>query len=145
GQRQHVAVGEIELEDPVAPLARATADGAVALRHLLGDKAGAALGTRLEDGLVPHHELAFGIAVAGVEELPAPRHALVHLALAALEAGGARRLGLVERADVLAVGVARAADELAEAAEADLHRLAAEVARLVDHLGDFRDDLAMRV
>src|SRR5262249_29628961 len=103
------------------------------------------LRARLEHGLVPRDELAVGVAVARVEELPAPRDALVHLALAALDARGARRLRLVGRAGELAVGIAGGADGLAEAAEAHLHRLAAELARLVDDLGLLGDDLARLV
>src|SRR5262249_34127524 len=91
---------------------------------------------------VPHDGLAVRVAVARVKELPAPRDALVHLALAALETRRARRLRLVERPDVLAVRIAGAADELAEAAELHLHRLAAEVAGLVEDLGRLGDDLA---
>src|SRR5262249_6886139 len=81
-----------------------------------------------------------GVAVAAVEELPAPRPALHQLALPAAEALHTRRHGLVERLHVLALGIAGAAEELAVAAEAHLHRLAALLADLVGRLGLGRTD-----
>src|SRR6185369_13748379 len=107
----------------------------VAFRDLLGDEAGAALRAGLGDGLVPGDELAVGIAVAAVEELPAPRAALHHLAFAAADALDPGRHGLVDGLHVAALGITGAAEELAEAPEAYLHRLAALLAHLV---GRFR-------
>src|SRR5437762_1042429 len=70
-----------------------------------------------------------------------PRAALHELALAAAEqAADARGHGLVEGLHVPALGVARAAEELAVAAEAHLHGAAALLADLVRDLGLDRPD-----
>src|SRR5262249_56609923 len=120
---------------PAAPLAHAAPDRAVALRHLLGDEGSGAARTRLGDRLVPRHERAVGIAVAAVEGVATARPALVQLSPPADEALDARRHRLEERLDVLALRIPGAAEELAEAAEADLHGPAALLARLVGDLG----------
>src|SRR5881628_1562703 len=119
GQRRVVAaVAGVDLLLPAAPLLHAAAHGAVALGHLLGHEARPAARAGLGHGPVPGHELARGIAAAAVEELPAARAALHELALAAAEqtsdAGGH---GLVDGLHVPALGIARAAEELAVAAE----------------------------
>src|SRR5262249_22919030 len=116
---------------PAAAFARAPPHRPAALRHLLGDERGAAAGARLEHPPVAHDEGALRVAVAAVERVPAARPALEELAFAAdeaLDAGGNR---LEQRLDALAVRVAGAAEELAEAAEAHLHGLAAHLARPV--------------
>src|SRR5207244_2879730 len=119
-----------------APLAHAAADRPVALGDLLGDEAGVAARARLRDGTVPGDELAVGIPVAAVEELPAARAAFHELALATAEdAAHAGRHRLMERLHVPALRIARAAEELPVAAEADLHRAAALLAHLVRRLG----------
>src|SRR5205814_8187213 len=70
-----------------------------------------------------------------------PRAALHQLALAAAEqAPHARGHGLVEGLHVPALGVARAAEELAVAAEAHLHGAAALLADLAGGLGLDRPD-----
>src|SRR5713226_613544 len=80
------------------------------LAALLDDEWRAALGARLGDGLVGGGEVALGIAVAAVEDAAAALlgHALDQFPGAALRAGDAQGL----RADVSALGVAGAADEL---------------------------------
>src|SRR5262249_39936831 len=136
---------------PAAAFARAPAHRAAALRHLLGDERCAAAGARREDRLVPDDERALGIPVAAVERGPAARAAPAELALApglapaadrALDAGGTR---LERRLDALAVVVAGTAEELAEAAEAHLHRLAADLAGAVGQLGLDGPDAAVLV
>src|SRR5690349_387303 len=84
-RRVVAAVAGVHLLLPAAALADAATDGAVALRHLLRDEARTARRTRLRDRAVPRDELALRVAVAAVEELPAPRAALHELALAAAE------------------------------------------------------------
>src|SRR5947199_3176753 len=118
GQRRVVtAVAGIDLLLPAAPLLHAAAHGAVALGQLLGHEPRPAARTGLAQRPVPGHELARGIAAAAVEELAAPRAALHQLALAAAEqAPHARGHGLVEGLHVLALGIARAAEELPVAA-----------------------------
>src|SRR5262249_3424012 len=111
GQRRHALAVELLL--PVAALPRAAAAPAGAPCDLLRDEAGAALGTGLGHRLVPGHELAVGVAVAAVEGLPAPRAALHHLPGAAADAGDARRHRLVDGLHVPALGIPRAAEELA--------------------------------
>src|SRR5262249_2765530 len=122
--------GEVGLLPEVTALARARPHGAPA-GDPLGDEAGPAPGARLGDRPLPQHELAVGIRRAPVEG-PAPlRASLEQLArVAGRRAGDAQRDGL----GGLAVGVARARDELAEAAVFDHHRLAARRADLVGGL-----------
>src|SRR5262249_4903640 len=130
---------------PAAPLAHAAPDRAVALRHLLGDEGSGAARTRLGDRLVPRHERAVGVAGAGVEGVGTARPALLAAFSPADEALDARRHRLEERLDVLALRIPGAAEELAEAAEADLHGPAALLARLVGDLGLGGLDLAILV
>src|SRR5213592_2943478 len=142
GQRRVVAaVAGVDLLLPAAPLLHAAAHGAVALGQLLGHEPRPAARAGLGHRPVPGHELARRIAAAAVEELAAPRAALHELALAAAEqAADARGYGLVEGLHVPALGVARAAEELAVAAEAHLHGAAALLADLVRGLGLDRPD-----
>src|SRR6185295_17819754 len=105
---------------------------AVLLGDLLQQEAGAAVRALAEHRLLPQRELAVRIAVAGPERLAAARALLHDLALAALGAGHARRLGRrglkSDLADVLALGVAGTAVERAEAAALERHRPAADLA-----------------
>src|SRR5437870_706467 len=142
GQRRVVAaVAGVDLLLPAAALLHAAAHGAVALGQLLGHEPRPAARTGLGQRPVPGHELARGIAAAAVQELAAPRAALHELALAAAEqAPNARGHGLVEGLHVLALGIARAAEELAVAAEATVHGPAALLAHLVRGLGLDRSD-----
>src|SRR5579883_648368 len=138
-----LAVLALELLLPAAALADAAAHRAVALGDLFGDEGGAALGAGHGDRPIPGDELAVGVAAAAEEDLPPARDALEHLPRAAAEAGDARRLRLVQRLHVGALGIPRAAEELAEAAEADLHGPAALLAPLVGDLGRHRLDRAV--
>src|SRR5581483_8332134 len=113
---------------------RAALLGAGALRHLLDEVLAAAERARLGERTVPGAELALRVAVAAVEELPAPRELADDVADAAIGALDADRLRQLERLDGAALGVAGAPDELPEAPEPDLHRLAALRARAVDPL-----------
>src|SRR5207244_6374806 len=100
----------------------AAGHGGVARGVLLGHERRPAARTGLGQRPIPCHELARRIAAAAVEELAASRAALHELALAAAEqAPHTRGHGLVEGLHVLALGIARAAEELPVAAEAHLH------------------------
>src|SRR5436305_7663874 len=116
-----------------APLGVADVLGAVLLGDLLQEEAGAAVRALADDRLLPEGEFAVRVAVAGPEGLAAAGALLDDLPLAALGAGDAgrlrrRRLG-ADLADVLALGVAGAAVEGAEAAPLEGHRPAAHLAR----------------
>src|SRR5262249_5336473 len=141
GKRSIVsAVAGVDLLLPAAVLLRTAAHGAVALGDLLGDEAGAAARAGFRHGPVPGDELTRRVAATTVEDLPAPRAPLHHLARATRESFDARRAGLVERLHVAALGVAGAAEELPVASEADLHREAALLALLVGGLRLHRAD-----
>src|SRR5215472_370776 len=100
-------------------LARTDALGALALGGLDREDRPVAGRAGLRQRQVPHRVLAVRVARVGVEHLAVARLALQEGALLALRAlhTGVRR-GF-QRLDVLAVRIARAADELAVAAAAD--------------------------
>ena len=82
--------------------------------------------------LVPARELAFRIAAAAEEDFPAPAAPFEDLTLLAIRAGDARAHRLGARAlDAVAIGIARASEEFAEARAPPHHRLAAFLADLV--------------
>src|SRR5882762_2021065 len=121
---------ELGLQLEVASFFYAPPDQAT-LQGALGDERGAALGTRLGDRPLPHHELAVRVRRAAEERPPAARSALHDLPRAArLGTGNPER----HRLGGLAVRVAGARDELPEAAVLDDHRLAAGRADLVGGL-----------
>ena len=88
---------------------------------------------------VPEREVAGRIAVAGIEDLPAPRLLLLDHPFLALRTADPGGLGCRRRghrlADVLALRISGAADERAEAAAAHGHRLAALLARRYVRVG----------
>src|SRR5690242_12409470 len=94
-------------------LARADPLGAFALRGLHREDRPAAGRAGLRQRQVPHRVLAVRVAGAGVEDLAVARLALEEGGLLALRAFDARVRRLLQGLDVLAVGVAGAADELA--------------------------------
>src|SRR5262245_4345351 len=102
------------------------------LRRLLDQVRRAALRALLVDRPVPEHEIAVRIVGAAEEDLAAPRFALDDLAalVRILRAHDAGRLVL----DVLALGIAGARGELAEAALLDDQVRAAARALLVENL-----------
>src|SRR5262245_44746170 len=100
-----------------------------ATAHALRDEGRSALGTRLRHRARPHRERALGIVGARVERLAALAPALHELA-AVLGTGDAQR----HRLGRLALRVARARHEFAEAPVLDHHRLAAGRAGLVGRL-----------
>src|SRR2546422_3514915 len=117
-------------DDLGAIAAFATNAGARALAplgHALREEGGAARRARLEDGTRPRHELAVGVLVAGVERLASPAPALDELAVTA---GFRARDAEGDRLGRLALRIARAGDELSEAAVLDHHGLAAGRAAL---------------
>src|SRR5215831_19010389 len=121
---------ELDLPLEVAPLTRAAADGAV-LQHALGDEGGPALRARLVDRAAPDYELAVRVRRAAEEGPALARAPLDQLARAArLGARDAER----HRLGRLALRIAGARDELAEAPVLDDHRLAAGRAILVRRL-----------
>src|SRR5205814_817549 len=104
----------------------------------LDQERGAALRALLGDRPIPQHEVAPGLAVVGaaVERLAAARPLLRQ------EPAAARPWTVHperDRLGGLAVGIARAREELPEPAALDLHRRAARRAFLVG--GDLRRDL----
>src|SRR5439155_4540846 len=118
-------------ERPARPFAQHHRLAAL-LAHVLGRLARQ---LRLALGVDVHGRLALGITRTA-QERPAPAHPLQHR-LAAVGAGMLGRLGLLARLvllagdgaallDVIALRIPRAAEELAEAAEALLQRLAAQ-------------------
>src|SRR5436190_5775221 len=121
-----------DLLDVSAAVFHAQTAGTELLGRLLDQERRLALRTGLGDRAVPERELAVRVAVAGEEDLAAPRLLLFDRSLAALRAGDAGRLhlgGLAGLADVLALRVAGAAEEGTEAAALERHRLAALLAR----------------
>src|SRR4029077_6949120 len=100
-----------------AAFARAPPHRPAALGHLLGDERRVAARTRLEHGLVPHHEGAVRVAVAAVERVAAARAPLVELALPAHQTFDAGRNRLEQRLDALALPIARPPQELPQPAE----------------------------
>src|SRR5437016_12941384 len=93
--------------------ANAGARALAPLGHTLREEGGAARRARLQDGARPRHELAVGVLAAGVERLAPAAPALHELALAAgFRARDAEGDGL----GGLAFRIARAGDDLAEAA-----------------------------
>src|SRR5206468_10993861 len=108
------------------------------LRDLLDQEGGAALRAGLGDRAIPGHEVALGLAVvrAAEEHLAAARALLGQIpAAAGARAGHAQRDG----AGGLALGVARAGEELAETPALDQHGRLAGLALLVG--GGLRRDL----
>src|SRR5688572_321896 len=139
---------QLRLNDVVTLLVAADELAAVALRDLLRQERPVALRARLENGLVPQREVTLRIVRAAVEHLAAP--GLAHHDVAAvLGTDDAGRFEL----DVLALGVAGARRELAEAAGFDDEVLAAVRALLVEDLVRLRgadallgrDDLPRRL
>src|SRR5262249_34122564 len=102
-----------------------------AARDPLGDERRCAVRTRLGDRPGPDRELARGVIAAREERLAAPGPSLHQLPAAiGLGTRDPERDGLGR----LALGIARAGDELPEAAVLDDHRLAARRAHLVGRL-----------
>src|SRR5438046_1246024 len=102
--------------------ANAGARALAPLGHALREEGGTARRARLQDRARPRHELAVGVLAAGVERLAPAAPALHELALAAgFRARDAEGDGL----GGLAFRIARAGDELAEAAVLDHHGLTA--------------------
>src|SRR6202044_1716103 len=103
-----------------------------ALQILLDHVVGAARRARLRDDFVPCGELALRVAAASEENFPAAAATLEDFAFLAFRArdSGFDRIGL-QALDAVAVRVARASEELAEARAAFDHRLAALFADLV--------------
>src|SRR5215467_2228936 len=123
--------GGSDLFPVVALAADALARPLAALGHPLGEEGRPALRARLGHRPGPRRELAVGIPVARVEGLAAPAPPFHELASAArLGTGDAKSDGLGR----LALRIARASDELAEATVLDDHGLAACRTRLVRHL-----------
>src|SRR5207249_1293465 len=121
---------ELDLPLEVTPLARAAADDA-ALQRPLGDEGGPALRARLGHRPPPDDELAVRVGGAAEEGAALARAALDQLSRAAgLGARDAER----DRLGRLALRIAGAGDELAEAPVLDDHRLAARRAILVRRL-----------
>src|SRR3954453_8606154 len=90
-RRRRLRLGVLDVAAPfrVAHILRA-----VLLGRLLEQEGGAALGAGLGDRFLPQRELAVREAAARPERLAAAGALLHHLALAALGAGDAGRLGL---------------------------------------------------
>src|SRR5436305_7060092 len=118
--------------DEAAPFGVTDVLDAVLLGDLLEEELGAAVRALAGERLLPEREFAVRIAVARPEGLAAVGLLLDDLPLAALGAGdarGDRRRGLgAGLADVLALRVAGAPVEGAEAAALERHRLAAQLA-----------------
>src|SRR5574340_225595 len=100
-------------------LARAHELGAFALGGLHREDRPGALGAGLGNGQIPHGVLAVRIARAGIENLAVARFALEESALMTLGTFDAGILWLFQRLHVFALGITRAADELAVAPTAD--------------------------
>src|SRR5262249_54454759 len=116
GERRHgLAVGSLTLLLPAASLFDAPPDRAVALGDLLRDDRRRTLRARLRHRAIPRDGLAIRVPAAAVEDLSAARAALEQLTVRTDVAMDARRHGLVERLDVLALRVPGAPDELPEA------------------------------
>src|SRR6185503_4678587 len=121
---------DLGLAAEITPLAPAPLR-APAAGHALGEERRRTLGARLLDGTLPQHELAVGIGRAAEERPALARAALDDLPLAArLRARDTERDGLGR----LALRIARARDELAEAPMLDDHRAFAGRALLVGRL-----------
>jgi hypothetical protein len=100
----------------VAAFLRALPSRAFLLSYLLDQVWRAATWAWLRNDFIPACELALRITAASPENLAAPRAPLEHLALFTFGAMHSRldRLGL-ELLDAVAIGIARASEELAEA------------------------------